>query len=46
MEKHGGYIKEETLSLDLQPGEAEDGAYVEEHQVDGAAVKLAVKRAS
>ena len=46
MEMHGGYIKEETLSLDLQPGEAEDGAYVEEHQVDGAAVKLGVKRAS
>ena len=46
MEKHGGYIKEETLSLDLQPGEAEDGAYVEEHRIDGAAVKLGVKRVS
>ena len=46
MEKHGDYIKEETLSLDIQSGEAEDGAYVEEHRVDGAAVKLGVKRAS
>ena len=46
MEKHGGYIKEETLSLDLQPGETEDGAYVEEHRIDGEAVKLGVKRAS
>ena len=46
MEKHGGYIKEETLSLDLQPGEAEDDAYVEEHRIDGAAVKLGVKQAS
>ena len=46
MEKHGGYIKEETLSLDLQPGEAGDDAYVEEHRIDGAAVKLGVKRAS
>ena len=46
MEKHGGYIKEETLSLDLQSGEAEDGAYVEEHRVDGAVVKLGVKQAS
>ena len=45
MEKHGGYIKEETLSLDLQPGDAEDGAYVEEHTVDGATVILGVKRA-
>ena len=45
MEKHGGYIKEETLSLDLQSGEAEDGAYVEEHRVDGATVTLGVKRA-
>ncbi len=44
MEKHGGYIKEETLSLDLQPGEAEDGAYVEDHRIDGAAVTLGVKR--
>ena len=44
MEKHGGYIKEETLSLDLQPGEAEDGSYVEERRIDGATVKLAVKR--
>ena len=46
MEKHGGYIKEETLSLDLHPGDAEDGAYVEEHRVDGAVVKLGVKQAS
>ncbi len=46
MEKHGGYIKEETLSLDLQPGKAEDGAYVEDHRIDGAAVTLGVKRAS
>ena len=46
MEKHGGYIKEETLSLDLQPGEPGDGAHVEEHRIDGAAVKLGVKRAS
>ncbi len=46
MEKHGGYIKEETLSLDLQPGEAEEGAHVEERRIDGASVKLGVKRVS
>ena len=46
MEKHGGYIKEETLSLDLQPGEPGEGAHVEEHRIDGASVKLGVKRVS
>jgi isoleucyl-tRNA synthetase len=45
MERHGDYVRQETLSLELRRGEPDADAYVEEHTVDGAAVKLGVRRA-
>ncbi|MBI4200035.1 MAG: isoleucine--tRNA ligase [Chloroflexi bacterium] len=46
MEKHGDYIRQETLSLELRQGEPEPGAHAGEQRIDGGAVKLAVQRAS
>ena len=45
MERHGGYIRQETLSLELRRGEPEPSAYVEEQKVEGIAVKLGVRQA-
>jgi isoleucyl-tRNA synthetase len=39
------YVKQETLSLELTEGEPPEGAYREEHNIEGQAVLLAVKRA-
>ena len=43
-QKHQTYIKQETLSDELRPGEPTAGAYEEEVKVDGHRVKLAVAR--
>ena len=45
MERHGDYVRQETLSLELRQGEPETDAYVEENTLDGVAVKLGVRRA-
>ena len=45
MERHGDYVRQETLSLELRPGEPDTDAYVEEHALDGVEVKLGVRRA-
>ena len=44
MQQHGDYIRQETLSVELHPGEPEPDAYTEEQTVDGAAVSLAVRQ--
>ena len=44
MERHGDYVRQETLSLEMRQGEPETDAYVEEVTLDGVAVKLGVKR--
>ena len=45
MGAHKEYIIQETLSLELRQGDFESEAYVEEHIVDGTAVKLGLRRA-
>ncbi|MCH8940807.1 MAG: hypothetical protein IIC27_06765 [Chloroflexi bacterium] len=45
MEAHGEYIKQETLSLELRQGDFESDVYVEEHTIDGTAVRLGLRRA-
>ena len=44
MERHGDYVRQETLSTELRDGEPDADAYTEEVKLDGVAVKLAVKR--
>lgn len=43
-QKHQNYIKQETLSDELRPGQPTAGAYEEEVKVDGHKIKLAVAR--
>jgi hypothetical protein len=43
--EHGEYVRQETLSRRLEPGDAPDG-YSEEHRVDGHVVKLTVRKVS
>ena len=45
MQQHGGYIRQETLSVELRQGEPEPGAYTEEQKLESVAVKLGVRRA-
>jgi isoleucyl-tRNA synthetase len=40
----GDYIRAETLSTELVAGEPPADAYTETHQVEGASIKLGVKR--
>jgi len=42
----GEYLASETLSTSLINGEGADGAYREEHDIDGSRLVLAVKRVS
>jgi isoleucyl-tRNA synthetase len=44
MAKFADYIKQETLARELVEGKPPDGAYVEEHKVDGNTLTFAVKR--
>ena len=44
MEKHSGYIRQETLSRELIEGSPPAGAYVEEQKIAGQAITLAVER--
>jgi len=46
MENWTGYLCSETLTVSLVTGPAADGAFVEEHQVEGDKVTLGVKRAA
>ena len=39
------YIQAETLTTRLVDAPPQDGAYVEEHQVDGETLTISVKRA-
>ncbi len=39
------YIQAETLTTRLLDAPPQDGAYVEEHQVDGETITISVKRA-
>jgi isoleucyl-tRNA synthetase len=39
-----GYLASETLSTKLTQGDAPEGAYQEDHEVDGSRLSLAVKR--
>ena len=43
---HDECIKQETLSLELRQGDPEGDAYVEEHTIDGTAVRLGLRRVS
>ncbi|MDP2949222.1 MAG: class I tRNA ligase family protein, partial [Chloroflexota bacterium] len=45
MEEFGAYVRQETLSRELVAGSPPEGAYAEEHEVGGQAVRLAVRRA-
>ncbi len=44
VQQHGDYIRQETLSVELRPGDPASSAYQEEHKVDGVSVKLGVQR--
>jgi isoleucyl-tRNA synthetase len=44
MDKHSGYVRQETLSRELVEGPPPSGAYVEEHKVGGQVITLAVER--
>jgi hypothetical protein len=44
MEKHSGYVRQETLSRELIAGPPPAGAYVEEQKIAGQAITLAVER--
>ena len=44
IENFGGYIKQETLSRELRPGDGPDDAYRERMSLDGEALSLAVSR--
>jgi len=44
MDKHSGYVRQETLSRELVAGPPPSGAHVEEHKVGGQAITLAVER--
>ncbi|HAZ31497.1 MAG TPA: isoleucine--tRNA ligase, partial [Dehalococcoidia bacterium] len=44
MKHFASYIKQETLSRELTEGAPPDGAYLEQHKIDGNEVILAVKR--
>ncbi len=44
MDKHGGYVRQETLSRELVAGPPPAGAYVEEQKIAGQAITLAVER--
>ncbi|MDO8751880.1 MAG: isoleucine--tRNA ligase [Dehalococcoidia bacterium] len=44
IQQHGDYIRQETLSVELRPGEPPAGNYTEEHKIDGVSVKLGVRR--
>ena len=45
MQRHADYIRQETLSTTLRKGEPDADAYSEDQTIDGAVVKLGVKRA-
>jgi isoleucyl-tRNA synthetase len=45
LDKHSGYVRQETLSDRLEFGPAEDSAYAEEQTIDGHRVKMAVRKA-
>jgi len=42
--RHGDYVRQETLSLELVEGPPPEGAYVQEEVLDGRRVRLAVRR--
>jgi isoleucyl-tRNA synthetase len=44
MERFGEHIRQETLSVELVQGPAPDGAFVQEHVVNGRKVTLGVQR--
>jgi isoleucyl-tRNA synthetase len=44
MEKHGDYVRQETLSRELVAGPPPAGAYAEEQKIAGQAITLAVER--
>ncbi|MCH8870305.1 MAG: isoleucine--tRNA ligase [Chloroflexi bacterium] len=44
IEAHGEYIRQETLSRQLVKSAPADGAYTEDHDMDGLAVTVGVKR--
>jgi hypothetical protein len=44
MTKFATYIKQETLSRELTENVPPDGAYVEEYEIEGNTLTLAVKR--
>ncbi|MDA0769842.1 MAG: isoleucine--tRNA ligase [Chloroflexi bacterium] len=44
IEAHGEYIRQETLSRELLKSAPAAGAYVEDHDMDGLAVKVGVKK--
>ena len=46
MEKHAGYVRQETLSRSLVEAEAPEGAHLEVIKLAGDEIKLAVKRTS
>jgi isoleucyl-tRNA synthetase len=43
---YGDYVREETLAREITEGEAPDGAYEEEHTLEGERVTFAVRRVS
>ncbi|MDP2660120.1 MAG: DUF5915 domain-containing protein, partial [Dehalococcoidia bacterium] len=44
--RFASYVKQETLSVEIAEGEPPEGAYREEHEIEGEAVLLAVQRVS
>ena len=42
--QHGGYIRQETLSVSIVREGPPEGAYVEEHKVNGLEARIGVKR--
>ena len=46
LQRHEGYIRQETLTAELQVGEPDENAFTEENKIDGKPVKLAVKKVS
>ena len=44
LQRHEGYIRQETLTEELQVGEPDENAFTEENKIDGKPVKLGVKK--
>ena len=44
VERHGGYIRQETLSVSIMRESPPAGAYVEEHKVNGLDARVGVVR--